>query len=161
MEAHIGIAPKNRKEVAKILNNLLSDEYLLYTKTLKYHWNVHGIVFHDFHALFKEQYEALLDIADEIAERARALGEPAFGSMAEFLKHTRLKEEPGKIPDALGMIKQLLEDHETIIRQMREDFETCAELGDMGTNNFLTEIMERHEKIAWMLRATAKNNLFL
>ena len=155
MEAHIGIAPKNRKEVAKILNNLLSDEYLLYTKTLKYHWNVHGIVFHDFHALFKEQYEALLDIADEIAERARALGEPAFGSMVEFSKHTRLKEEPGKIPDALGMIKQLLADHETIIRQMREDIETCMELGDAGTNNFLTEMMERHEKIAWMLRATA------
>lgn len=155
MEAHIGIAPKNRKEVAKILNNLLSDEYLLYTKTLKYHWNVHGIVFHDFHALFKEQYEALLDIADDIAERARALGEPAFGSMVEFSKHARLKEEPGKIPDALGMIKQLLADHETIIRQMREDVETTAKLGDAGTNNFLTEIMERHEKIAWMLRATA------
>lgn len=155
MEAHIGLPPKSRKEVAKILNNLLSDVFLLYIKTLKYHWNVHGIVFHDFHALFKEQYEALLDISDDIAERARALGEPSFGSMTEFAKHTRLKEEPGKIPDALGMIKQLLEDHETIIRQMREDLETCADLGDMGTNNFLTEIMERHEKIAWMLRATA------
>ena len=56
MEAHIGIAPKNRKEVAKILNNLLSDVYLLYTKTLKYHWNIHGMVFHDYHALFLEQY---------------------------------------------------------------------------------------------------------
>lgn len=156
MEAHIGIPPKSRKEVGRILNNLLSDEYLLYTKTLKYHWNVHGIVFHDFHALFKEQYEALLEIADEIAERARAIGEPAFGSMTEFMKHTRLKEEPGKIPDALSMIKQLLADHETIIRQMREDLETCAELDDMGTNNFLTDIMERHEKIAWMLRATAQ-----
>ena len=156
MEANIGISAKNRKEVAKILNALLSDEYLLYTKTLKYHWNVQGIVFHDFHALFKEQYEQLLELADEIAERARALGEPAFGSMAEFLKHTHLKEEPGKIPDALGMIKQLLEDHETIIRQMRKDLETCADLGDMGTNNFLTDKMEKHEKIAWMLRATAQ-----
>ncbi len=156
MEAHIGLAPKTRKEVSKILNNLLSDVYLLYTKTLKYHWNVHGMVFHDFHKLFLEQYEALLEIADELAERSRALGEPTFGSMTEFLKHTRLKEEPGKIPDAHGMIKQLLADHETIIRQMREDLETCEKLGDMGTNNFLTEIMERHEKFAWMFRATAQ-----
>ena len=154
MEANIGISAKNRKEVAKILNALLSDEYLLYTKTLKYHWNVHGIVFHDFHAMFLQQYEALLEIADAIAERARALGEPAYGSMAEFLKHARLKEEPGKIPDAPGMIKQLLDDHETIIRQIRKDLETCADLGDMGTNNFLTEMLERHEKTAWMLRAT-------
>ena len=156
MEANIGLAPKTRKEVAKILNNLLSDEYLLYTKTLKYHWNVYGMVFHDFHKLFLEQYEALLEIADEVAERARALGEPALGSMTEFLKHARLKEEPGKIPDAHGMIKQLLADHETIIRQMREDLATCEKLGDMGTNNFLTEMLEKHEKFAWMLRATAQ-----
>ncbi len=155
MEAHIGLTPKTRKEVAKLLNILLSDEYLLYTKTLKYHWNVQGIVFHDFHKLFLEQYEALLEFADDVAERARALGEPALGSMAEFLKHARLKEEPGKIPDALGMIKQLLADHETIIRNIREDLQTCEELGDMGTNNFLTDLMEKHEKIAWMLRATA------
>jgi starvation-inducible DNA-binding protein len=156
MEAHIDLAQKTRKEVGKILNNLLSDEFLLYIKTLKYHWNVHGMVFHDFHALFKEQYEALLEFADDVAERARALDEPAFGSMAEFSKHTRLKEEPGKIPDAHGMIKQLLSDHETIIRQIRKDIETTAKLGDMGTNNFLTELMEKHEKIAWMLRATAQ-----
>lgn len=155
MEANIGLSLKTRVEVAKLLNVLLSDVYLLYTKSLKYHWNVKGIVFHDFHALFKEQYEQLLDIADEIAERARALDEDAYGTMAEFSKNARLKEEPGKNPDALGMIKQLLTDHETIIRQLRKDIQKTADLGDMGTNNFLTDIMERHEKIAWMLRATA------
>ena len=154
MEINIGISPKHRKEVARMLNALLADEYLLYTKALKYHWNVYGIVFHDFHALFKEQYEALLDIADEVAERIRALGEPAHATLEEFIKLTRLKEEPGKIADAIGMIKHLLHDHEQIVRQMREDVETTAKLGDMGTNNFLTEIMERHEKFAWMLRAT-------
>ena len=156
MEANIGLSPKTRKEVAKLLNALLSDVYLLYTKSLKFHWNVKGIVFHDFHQLFKEQYELLLDIADEIAERARALDEDAYGTMAEFSKHTRLKEEPGKNPDALGMIKHLLADHETIIRQLRKDIEATQKLDDMGTNNFLTDIMERHEKIAWMLRATTQ-----
>lgn len=156
MEANIGLSLKTRIEVAKILNMLLCDVYLLYTKSLKYHWNVKGIVFHDFHALFKEHYEQLLDIADEIAERVRALDEDSFGTMAEFSKHARLKEEPGKYPDALGMIKQLLADHETIIRQIRKDIDTTADLKDMGTNNFLTEIMEKHEKIAWMLRATAQ-----
>lgn len=156
MEVNIGLDSKTRKDAARILNSLLSDEYLLYTKSLKYHWNVHGMVFHDFHALFKEQYEQLLDIADEVAERIRALGEPSFGTLQEFAQNTRLKEEPGIIPDALNMIKDLAQDHEAIIRQTRKDLETCAQIGDMGTNNFLTEIMERHEKFAWMLRATAQ-----
>jgi len=155
-ETNIGLPKKSLQGVGKILNTLIADEYLLYTKTLKYHWNVQGIVFHDFHALFKEQYEQLLDITDEVAERARALGETVPATMHEFLKITRLKEEPGKIPDALGMIKQLLADHETIIRNIRVDLQKCADdFDDMGTNNFLTDLMERHEKTAWMLRATA------
>ena len=155
MEANIGLSAKTRKEVAQILNELLADEFLLYTKTLNFHWNVHGIVFHDFHALFKEQYEQMLDIVDDVAERTRSVGHPSFGTMTEFLKHTRLKEEPGKVPDALDMIKKLLADHEAIIRQIRKDLDTCEDLGDMGTNNFLTDLMEKHEKTAWMLRATA------
>lgn len=155
METNIGISPKNRKEMARILNELLADEYILYTKTLKYHWNVQGIVFHDFHAAFKEQYEALFEIVDEIAERVRALGELSFGTLAEFDKSSRLKEEPGKNPDALGMVKQLLADHETIIRQIRKDIPATEDLEDQGTSNFLQDLIVKHEKIAWMLRATA------
>ena len=155
MDTNIGLSAKTRKEVAEILNHLLCDEAVIYIKTLKFHWNVYGIVFHDFHALFKEQYEKMLDITDDVAERVRALGHDSLGSMTEFLKHTRLKEEPGKVPDALGMIKILLADHEAVIRQMRKDIESCEKWGDVGTSNFLQDHMEKHEKLAWMLRATA------
>lgn len=45
-------------------------------------------------------------------------------------------------------------DHEATIRQLHVDLETRADTShDMGTNDFLTELMERHEKMAWMLRA--------
>lgn len=155
MEANIGLSAKTRKEVSEILNHLLCDEMIIYLKTLKFHWNVYGIVFHDFHALFKEQYEQMLDISDDVAERVRALGYDSFGTMTEFLKNTRIKEEPGKFPDALGMIKILLADHEAVIRQIRKDIEVCEHLKDVGTSNFLQDHMEKHEKIAWMLRATA------
>lgn len=155
MEANIGLSAKTRKEIADILNQLLCDELVIYIKTLKFHWNVYGIVFHDFHALFKEQYEQMLDISDEVAERVRAMDHDAFGTMTEFLKKTRLKEEPGKVPDALGMIKTLLADHEAVIRYIRKDIEICEDLRDVGTSNILQDIMEKHEKIAWMLRATA------
>ena len=51
------------------------------------------------------------------------------------------------------MLENLLNDHETIIRQLRKDLETCEQLGDAGTTDFLTGIMEEHEKMAWMLRS--------
>ena len=100
------------------------------------------------------QYTELNDIVDDVAERARALGGRAIGTLVEFLRHTRLKEHQGECPEAREMLANLLADHEATIRQLRVDLETCADTyHDMGTNDFLTGLMERHEKMAWMLRS--------
>ena len=154
MKPSIGISDKSRVAVIQILNALLSDEYVLYTKTRKFHWNVVGIHFHDLHKFFEAQYEALNDVIDEVAERSRALGGISLGTLSEFLKYARLKENPGKNPDALGMIAGLLKDHEAVIQTLRSDLESCADsYADMGTSDFLTGLMEKHEKMAWMLRS--------
>ena len=153
MKTNIGIEEKSRKAVSKILNTLLADEYVLYTKTRNFHWNVTGPQFNDLHKFFEAQYETLNEIVDDVAERSRALGERALGSLAEFLKVARLKEESREVLNAEGMLTQLLAGHETIIRNLRLDLKSCESHGDMGTNDFLTGLMEKHEKMAWMLRA--------
>ncbi len=52
------------------------------------------------------------------------------------------------------MLANLLADHEVIIRRLRVELELCVDkYGDIGTNDFLTGLMEKHEKMAWMLRA--------
>jgi starvation-inducible DNA-binding protein len=154
MNPNIGMSDGNRQHVVTILNDLLADEYVLYTKTRNYHWNVVGPRFNDLHKFFEAQYSALNDIVDDVAERARALGGQALGTLAEFSQHARLKEQPGTYPDAAGMLKDLLADHETVIRRLRDDLEIVAEKHrDIGTNDFLTGLMEQHEKMAWMLRA--------
>ena len=159
MKPKIGISDKNLQTVTRILNTLLSDEYVLYTKTRKFHWNVEGPLFHDLHKFFESQYEELNEVVDEVAERARALGGISFGTLAEFSKHARLKESPGKNPVASAMIADLLWDHEALIQTLRSDLETCAnQCGDMGTGDFLTGLMEKHEKMAWMLRAMKNKN---
>jgi hypothetical protein len=42
MQPSIGLSDTQRKGVAQILGNVLADEYVLYTKTSNYHWNVVG-----------------------------------------------------------------------------------------------------------------------
>ncbi len=154
MKTNIGISGEGREAVVKILNTVLSDEFLLYTKTRNYHWNVTGPQFNDLHKFFEAQYEALDEIVDDVAERARSLGGRAFGSLAEFSQHARLKEASGQTSNAKEMIAALLNDHESLIRNLRTDLETCAEkYQDMGTNDFLTGLMEKHEKMAWLLRS--------
>jgi starvation-inducible DNA-binding protein len=54
------------------------------------------------------------------------------------------------------MLALLLADHEAVIRTLRADLETCATAhGDAGTQDFLTGLMEEHEKMAWMLRRSS------
>jgi starvation-inducible DNA-binding protein len=154
MNPNLGIDESHRGEVVRLLNALLADEYVLYTKTRNYHWNVVGPQFNDLHKFFEAQYEALGEAVDEVAERARTLGGQAAGTLAEFLQLARLREQPGKSPDARGMITSLLADHETLARQLRRDVEATAnKYGDVGTSDFLTGLLEKHEKMAWMLRA--------
>ncbi len=149
----IGIDKNNCKQVAEILNKILANEYVLYTKTLNFHWNIEGRQFHDLHKFFEHLYEQLLDINDDVAERVRSIGFKSFGTLSEFSKHTTLPEGPGDYPEALSMISILLADHETIIKQLRLAVDSTLNLGDAGTSNFLTDLMEKHEKIAWMLRS--------
>jgi starvation-inducible DNA-binding protein len=53
------------------------------------------------------------------------------------------------------MMAHLLADHEAVIRQLRDDLVTVAEKHrDVGTSDFLTGLMQRHEKMAWMLRSS-------
>jgi starvation-inducible DNA-binding protein len=153
MKTNIGLSDEQRDNVVKILNTLLSDEYVLYTKTRNYHWNVLGPQFNDLHKFFEEQYTELNVVVDDVAERARTLGAWAFGTLKEFSQHARLSEHPGQYPNAREMIANLLADHETLVRQLRSDSEAVEKYHDMGTNDFLIGLMQKHEKMAWMLRA--------
>jgi starvation-inducible DNA-binding protein len=153
MKINIGIEEKGRKEVAGVLNRILSTEYVLYTKTRNFHWNVVGPRFNELHKFFEAQYEELDDIVDEVAERARALGEKSFGSLAEFLAASTVKEPGKKNLKDDEMLQELLLDHETVTRDLRSQLEVCESSGDMGTSDFLTGLMEQHEKMAWMLRS--------
>jgi starvation-inducible DNA-binding protein len=153
MDINIGIIKKNRLEMAKIINNLLASEYVLYTKTWKFHWNVEGKHFGSLHLFFDTQVAQLAKIIDKLAERVRALGIKADGTLIEFRDKSSLTEHPGKNPDDMEMIKLLLKDHEEIIKQMHEDSNFSLELTDIGSNNLLCDLIEEHEKMAWMLRA--------
>ena len=153
IKTDIGVKDDARKKIVETLNIRLSDEYVLYTKTRKYHWNVIGPRFHQLHEFFKEQYEILDEMVDEIAERARQLGGKSLGTLDEFARNSSINEEPGQNPDAQTMISNLLNDHERVIKTLRKNADEAEELEDMVTNDFFLEAAQKHEKMAWMLRA--------
>jgi len=82
LDIDIGIIADDRRQIAAGLSRLLADTYTLYLKTHNFHWNVTGPQFTSLHALFETHYNELAVAVDDIAERIRALGEPAPGSYA-------------------------------------------------------------------------------
>lgn len=154
MEPRIGIKAENLKQVSHILNGILADEFVLYTKTRNAHWNVEGPDFHDKHKFFEGQYEQLDEMMDDVAERIRTLGHYAPATLKAYLELTHLTEQSGSPNSSKGFITELLDDHESIIERLREHINQFAnEYQDLGTSDFVTGLMETHEKMAWMLRA--------
>lgn len=150
----IGISEAHLKEISKLLVGVLADQHVLYLKTRNFHWNLVGDRFKTLHAFYQTQYEALALDIDETAERIRMLGGVAPGSMKEFLGLASLSEEKGREIYGEESIEILMRDHEACTRSLRKAVDRCdSELGDTGTADFLTDLMKRHEKAAWMLRS--------
>ena len=153
MKPNIGISDKNLKNGAALLSSVLADEMTLYIKTRKAHWNVSGESFMELHKLYENQYKQLEASIDEIAERIGKLGQKTIGTMEEFLKLSSIRENPGKYTSSKDTLSELLEDHETVIIQLRKDIDDCVDKNkDVGTADFLTGLMEQHETTAWVLR---------
>lgn len=152
MKIDIGISESDRKDIAAGLSRLLADSYSTYLKTHNFHWNVEGPMFQTLHTMFETQYTELATAVDDIAERIRALGEPAPGSYTAFAKLSSVEDETGH-PDASAMIRQLVAAQETIARTAREVMPLADKAGDEPTADLLTQRMQVHEKNAWMLRS--------
>lgn len=149
----IGISEQNRKAVSDKLQILLADEYLLYTKTRNYHWNIRSYNFNELHSFYEEQYDELADVIDDVAERIRTLGQISNGRMSDFLELTRL-EEQDYTTKAKEQLQNLINDHESIIRYLRQCITEFDEKhDDMGSSDFVTALMARHEKMRWMLES--------
>jgi len=149
----LGLTDEAMAGAVNILSTLLADEFLLRLKLRKFHWNVTGPQFLSLHGIFEEQYTALADFIDEVAERLRTYGVMSPGTMSEFIDLARLDETPAHNPNAEGMIRELVDDHEIMVRYLRADIDVADEYDDYGLEDFLTAQLQEHQEMAWMLRS--------
>ncbi len=151
---NIGLSESERAISAKALNSYLSDVFVLSVKTKGCHWNMQTPLFAMLHKLFDEHYEVLSEAVDESAERLRKLGILAPASATELVQHAKISDGT-KATHTEEMIKTLLADHETIIRDVREYVKQSQDEGhDEATADYFIGQLAEHEKIAWMLRAS-------
>jgi len=138
----------------KLLQEMLANHGVLLFQTLNYHWNLVGREFHDYHILLDGQYKQLVENMDLVAERIRAIEGKALGSMKEFVSTATIKEDTGETPEPKQMVVKLLAQYEKMIEHIRDGIEKLeVKTKDFGTRKMLEDLIELHEKTAWMLRS--------
>jgi starvation-inducible DNA-binding protein len=158
MKVEIGIADNHRQAVADELVKILADENVLYIKTKNAHWNVEGPDFYEKHKFFESQFQQLDEVIDRVAEKIRSIGHYAPATLKSYLSLTHLTEEKWEKNDSQGFIKQLLADHQSMIIILTEHIRSFGEdFHDLGTADFITGLLQTHEKMAWFLRSHLKD----
>ncbi len=149
---YLNLDKEKIKSTASELNILLADFHLYYQKLRNFHWNVVGSNFFDLHAKFEEMYDDAKLKVDEIAERILTLRFQPLSNYSDYLSNSNLAESSSELKD-LAMVKTLLEDHSTMIEQMRKVIDKAGEANDEGTIDLIGGYIGDLEKTSWMLDA--------
>lgn len=145
------LAPHEIGAVAAAVNPLIADAFALYVKTKNYHWHLSGRHFRDYHLLFDEQAESILESIDMLAERVRRIGALTIRSIREVAMRQSIEDETESFVRPLEMIRRLMNDNDTMARAMRAAIGICDKNRDTPTGNLLQEILDQTERRKWFL----------
>ena len=143
------------EQLIQQLKVILGTNFTLYLKSHNYHWNVEGPDFDQYHKFLGALYEQIFGNTDLIAERIRMLGVYVPGSMERFLELSDI-EEATTVPDAMTMLRTLSSDNDRFIFHVRAGIAAADQANEPAISNFLQEILDQHQKHAWMLKSLTK-----
>jgi starvation-inducible DNA-binding protein len=142
---------KNR--TAEELAPLLLDLVALSLDAKQAHWNVTGPFFSPLHALFDSMTGEYRGWYDTVAERIRALGEPADGRPGSVAKAASAM--PAGEIDGPKAVSLLLERVEGAAGRARGRLGVLGEL-DPVSQDMVIGIVDGLDKQAWMLRVQCR-----
>jgi starvation-inducible DNA-binding protein len=134
---------------------VLADTFALYLKAHNFHWNIEGPNFPQYHKFLNDLYDELFEAVDSVAEHIRTLNAYVPGSFTRFKELSSIEDELN-VPEAMSMIKKLLEDNKKVISSLEKAHELGVAEKAHGIVNFIEERIDVHFKHDWMLRSIVK-----
>lgn len=141
--------------VVSHLQTALASSYALMANTHYAHWNVEGPGFFALHAAFQEQYEAIFEAVDEIAERIRALDHYAIGGLRNLADKAAMEEFSHPVA-AKDFVAALIVGHEKVIADMVALRDASEAAKDLETQDVAIGRIQWHQKTIWMLQSYLK-----
>ncbi len=134
---------------------ILGTNFGLYFKAHSFHWNVEGPDFVQYHEFLAEFYTAVWNQTDPIAEKIRMLGSYAPTNLPRMLELSDI-ENSQNIPMAVAMFAELGRDNDRMIVHLRAGIVAAEAAGEPAISNFLQDLLDSHQKYAWMFRSISK-----
>lgn len=136
----------------KLLSDTQASLFVLFHKTWIYHWNVVGPNFKEYHDLFGIHYGLLYEQIDRLTEHMRFLNIKPVSTLERITEVSHISEANSSL-DAMGMVQDLMEDHQKIVELLNQVAEESETQNSRGTMNLIDDLNESHGKIIWMLRS--------
>jgi starvation-inducible DNA-binding protein len=145
------LTPHEVRAVTETVNPLIADAFALYVKTKNFHWHLYGPHFNDYHVLFDEQAEAILDSVDVLAERVRKIGGTTIRSIGHIAQLQSIEDDNSDLVPPETMVKRLAEDNGRMAKSIRDAIPVCDKSRDSATSNLLQDLLDKTERRTWFL----------
>ena len=147
------IPDNTRKAMIALLNSRLADAIDLRLAVKEAHWNVKGPNFIALHEFFDAIQGRIDTYADDIAERAVALGGVVSGTVRAAAAASSLAAYPTNITAEKDHLKALSERLGAFGKAAREAIDAADEADDKDTADLFTSMSRALDKDLWMIEA--------
>jgi starvation-inducible DNA-binding protein len=138
----------DRGDLIAALDGLHRQSFSFYYRAHAFHWNVVGINFHQFHALFGEIASDVYGAVDGLAESIRRLD----GNPPQQIGPIGL--DGPVLVDAVQMCQSLVAENDAILARLGEALTLAGALNELGIQNLLADRQFSHQRFRWFLKAT-------
>ncbi len=151
--SEISLDDGTRTLLVEKLNEGLATAVDLRSQVKQAHWNVRGPLFYGRHELFDAIAEHLEAHADDLAERAGALGGYATGTVRNASELSAIDEYPTDAVTAQQHLTALTRQFKTFSAWTRQAVETAQAKGDPASEDLFIEVLRSLEQDMWFLHS--------
>jgi starvation-inducible DNA-binding protein len=145
------LSSQETKAITEAVNPLIADAFALYVKTKNFHWHLYGSHFKDYHELFDEHADAILESIDIMAELVRRVGGTTIRSISHIGQLQTIEDDNNNLVYPGEMVRILMEDNAHIAKMIRDAITICDKNRDSPTSNLLQDILDKTERRKWFL----------
>lgn len=146
--------PQSASAVFIPLQQLWTDNFLVYFKSHTFHFNVQGPTFGQDHALFQEIYEYLWDQHDVLGEQIRQMDKPVLTSLKSVMSASSVDEVEHKVMDTKSMLTDMCEEFDELIELAQSVYDRAESSGCGGLSTTIGDYLKGINKLAWKVKAS-------